>query len=99
MPYGYTGTMKTKPGHRDQVVAILLSSADGLRAAGCHLYTVGVSEAEPETIWVNEVWQSKEHHDASLRLPETQAAIGQAMPMLSGEFSQQELTVVGGLGL
>jgi quinol monooxygenase YgiN len=48
---------------------------------------------------VNEVWQSKEHHDASLHLPEARAAIGKAMPLLTGEFTQQELTVVGGLGL
>lgn len=53
MPYGYTGTMKTKPGHRDEVVAILLAGADGLRDAGCHLYTVGVSESQQDAIWVN----------------------------------------------
>lgn len=99
MPYGYNGTMKTKPGHRDEVVAILLAGADGLRDAGCHLYTVGVSASQGDTIWVNEVWRSKEHHDASLKLPGTRAAISAAMPMLTGEFTQQELTVVGGLGL
>jgi hypothetical protein len=32
-------------------------------------------------------------------LPETRAAIGRAMPMLTGEFTRQELTVVGGLGV
>ena len=36
-------------------------------------------------------------HDASLRLPWTQAAIGKAMPMLTGEFTGQELIVIGGL--
>ncbi|MEV6343092.1 putative quinol monooxygenase [Actinoplanes sp. NPDC051851] len=99
MAYGYIGSMKTKPGHRDDVVAILLSGADGLRAAGCHLYVVGVDEADDVTIWVSEVWESKEHHDASLRLPETRAAIGTAMPMLTGEFTSRETRVSGGLGL
>ncbi len=99
MPYGYIGSMKTKPGNRDDVVAILLSGADGLRAAGCQLYVVGVSATDDVTIWVSEVWQSKEHHDASLRLPETRAAIATAMPMLTGEFTSQETTVAGGLGL
>lgn len=97
--YGYHGTMKAKQGSRDAVVDILLSGADGLRAAGCQLYVVLVSEAEPDTLWVNEVWLSKDHHDASLRLPETRAAIAAAMPMLTGDFTGQELTVVGGLGL
>ena len=34
MPYGYVGSMRTHAGRRDEVIAILLSGADGLRAAG-----------------------------------------------------------------
>jgi quinol monooxygenase YgiN len=97
VPYGYLATMRTKAGRRDDVVQILLSGVDGLREVGCLLYLVGVSGTDPEVIWVNEVWQSKEHHDASLQLPQTRAAIARAMPMLTGEFTGQELTVVGGL--
>lgn len=97
MSYGYLGTMRTKAGHRDEVVQILVSGTEGLRAAGCRLYVVGVSADDPELIHVTEVWESKEHHDASLQLPETRAAIATAMPMLTGEFTSRELTVVGGL--
>jgi quinol monooxygenase YgiN len=99
MPYGYLGSMTTKPGHRDEVVKILLSGADGLRAAGCHLYVVGVAATDDVTIWVSEVWSSKEHHDASLQLPETRAAIARAMPILTGELTTQEYEVLGGLGV
>jgi quinol monooxygenase YgiN len=99
MSYGYLGSMKTKPGRRDEVVSILLSGLDGLREIGCDLYVVQVSETEPDTIWVSEVWQSKEHHKASLEVPETREAIAKAMPMLTGEFTGQETIVVGGLGL
>ena len=99
MSYGYIGSMKTHPGRRDEVVAILVGGADGLRPAGCHLYVVGVSPTDDVTIVVSEVWESKEHHDASLQLPETKAAIAAAMPMLTGEFTSQETTVVGGLGV
>jgi quinol monooxygenase YgiN len=95
--YGYLATMRTTAGHRDDVVKILLSGVDGLREVGCRLYVVGVSETDPDLIWVNEVWESKGHHAASLQLPETRAAIAQAMPMLTGEFTGQELTVAGGL--
>lgn len=98
MAYGYIGSMKTKPGHRDDVVAILLTGIDGLREVGCDVYLVGVSNVDDDTIWVTEVWQTKEHHDASLQLPATKAAISKAMPMLTGEFTSQELSVVGGLG-
>jgi quinol monooxygenase YgiN len=99
MSYGYLGTLTARYGHRDEVVAILLSGVDGLRVVGCELYVVGVSDVDRNVIWVTEVWQSKEHHEASLRLPETQAAIAAAMPLLTGEFTRQELTIVGGLGV
>lgn len=97
--YGYLATMRTKPGHRDDVVALLLGGEDGLRAAGCDLYVVSTSDDEPDMIWVNEVWPTKGQHDASLDLPETRAAIAAAMPMLTGEFTGRELTVAGGVGV
>jgi quinol monooxygenase YgiN len=99
MRYGYFGSMKAKPGQRDQVVKLLLRSAEGLSAAGCHHYVIGVSDDDEQTIWVNEVWDSKEAHDDSLRLPETRAVIAEAMPLLTGEFTSREITVLGGLGL
>ncbi|WP_432992495.1 putative quinol monooxygenase [Dactylosporangium sp. CA-233914] len=89
--------MRTKAGHRQDVVDILLSGVDGLRRVGCLLYVVGV--VDEDTISVYEVWQSKAAHDASLQLPETREAIARAMPMLTGEFSSQEITVLGGLGI
>ena len=91
--------MRTQPGKRDEVVAQLLRSLDGLPAAGCLSYVVSTCEDDPDLIWVTEVWESAEHHDASLRLPEVQAAIATTMPLLTGEFTRQELAVAGGLGL
>ena len=97
--YGRNGSMKVKPGHRDEVVAILMRGRAYLPAAGCLLYVISVSDHEPDTIWVHEVWESEERHQASLQLSETRAAIAEAMPMLTGEFTSQELRVVGGVGL
>ena len=99
MPYGYIGSMRVQDGHRDEVVGILLSGAESLRAAGCQLYAVCIDPADQNVIWVSEIWDSAEQHDASLQLPETRTAIGRAMPMLTGDFTRQELTVVGGLGV
>ncbi len=99
MQYGYIGSMRAKSGHRDHVVSILLSDVDGLRAAGCTIYIVSRAADDEDIIWVNEVWQSKQHHDESLQLPATKDAIARAMPMLTGEFTGQELRVAGGLGL
>jgi quinol monooxygenase YgiN len=99
MRFGYIGSMKVKPGHRAEVAAVLVGAADGLRAAGCVLYLVTESATDEDTIWVTEVWESKEHHDASLQMPEVAAAIGKVMPVLTGEFTQQQTNVLGGLGI
>ena len=98
MAYRYLASMKAKPGRREEVVAILLQTATALREAGCERYLVSVANADDVTIWVSERWRSKEAHDASLQLPEAQAAIERVRPMLTGEFTGQELTLRGGLG-
>ena len=97
--YGYVGSMRTKDGQRDAVIEILLSGAEGLRAAGCQVYAVCTAAGDDNVIWVTEVWDSAERHAASLELPQARAAIARAMPLLTGEFSRQELSVVGGLGV
>jgi quinol monooxygenase YgiN len=80
-------------------VALLLGGQEGLRAAGCELYAVGTAPGEPDLVRVQEIWLSKAHHDASLELPGTKAAIAAAMPMLTGELTGQEIDIVGGLGI
>lgn len=97
--YGYNGTMRTTAGNRDTVVDLLVSGANALRQAGCLLYVVSTTESDPDLIIVNEVWESREHHRDSLKLPAVQEAIAKARPMLTGEITSQETTVVGGLGL
>ena len=98
MAYAFAGTMRAKPGDRDAVVALLLRDQSALTQVGCRSYLVGVNEAAPDLVYVSEVWDSKQAHDESLRLPSVQAAIGEAMPLLTGEFANHEFTVVGGLG-
>lgn len=98
MAYGFVGTMQAKPDRRDYVVAILLRDQSALADIGCRAYIVGVNDDEPNLIYVTEVWESKQAHDDSLQLESVKAAIQEAMPMLTGEFSSQQFTIVGGLG-
>jgi len=97
--FGYLNAIKTRPGHREEVVAILLGAVEGLGEVGCRQYTVAVDPDDEVTIRVTEVWESEEAHRASLELPETKAAIARAMPLLSGEFETAATEVRGGLGL
>ena len=86
MPYGYIGSMKTQPGKREEVVAILLSGVDALQEVGCVQYTVAVSLDDDVTIWTSEVWGDKTRHDASLQLPTVKDAIERAMPLLTRSY-------------
>jgi len=99
--YGLHGHFKSKPGTREELAEILLKAAELMgKAQGCHLYLVSLDSAQSDTVWVTEIWDSKEDHDNSLTLPGVKELITQAMPLLDGMPQPgQKLTILGGLGL
>jgi quinol monooxygenase YgiN len=99
MRYSRFGKLVTRPGQRDAMVSILLRDVQALKAHGCELYVVHTSADHPDAVWVTEVWTSKEAHGASLKLSMVREAIAEAMPLLTGEFENIELSVAGGLEL
>jgi quinol monooxygenase YgiN len=80
--YGLIAKIKTIAGKRDEMVTILKESADGM--AGCLSYVVAKDAADEDTLWVTEVWDSAESHDASLSLPAVKNAIPRAKGLVSG---------------
>jgi len=94
--YGLTGKMLAKAGHRDEIVAVLLGTGS---MPGCRLYVVATDPADASAIWITEVWDTKAAHDASLQLPQVQAAIAQARPFIEGFGERFETVPVGGIGL
>ncbi|MFL5385151.1 MAG: putative quinol monooxygenase [Longimicrobiaceae bacterium] len=97
--YGLIGKMIAVAGQRDALIAILLESA-GLEAMpGCISYIVATDPADANAIWITEVWDSKESHDASLTLPSVRQAITRARPMIAGFGESVVTTPVGGYGL
>ncbi len=95
MTFANVGTLGAAPGRRDELVAHLTSPKPGLVDAGCLLYEVGVSDDEPDTVFVAELWTSAEAHRASLELLEVQQAIAAARPLLSGQFGGFAFNVIG----
>ena len=95
--YGLIGKMKTAPGQRDAVIAILLEGTTGM--PGCRSYIVARDPAEADAIWITEVWDSAELHRASLTLPSVQDAIARARPHITGFGERFETEPVGGFGL
>lgn len=95
MTFVNAGTLGALAGRRDELVRHLTRRNDALSEVGCRLYEVGVSDDQPDTAFVVEVWDSADAHRASLQLPEVQAAIADARPLLSGEFGGFRFEVVG----
>ena len=70
--YGLIGKVTTTPGKRDVLAAILLSGTG--RLPGCLSYVVAADPADPDALWITEVWEDAESHRASLALPAVQQA-------------------------
>ena len=95
--YGLIGKLNATPGQRDALAALILGASSSM--AGCLSYVVAYDAADPEGIWVTEVWDSKASHEASLKLPQVQAAIAKGRPLMAGFSNQVETAPVGGHGL
>ena len=95
--YGLIGKMTTVAGQRDALIAILLEGTSGM--PGCLSYIVACDLADPNAIWITEVWDSKASHDASLSLPGVREAIARGRPLIAGFGDRIETTPVGGQGL
>lgn len=91
--YGLIGKMHAVPGQRDALIAILLEGVSGM--PGCLSYVVARDPADQDSIWVTEVWESQEHHTASLSLPAVQQAIAKGRPLIAS-FSDAVVTEPAG---
>src|SRR3546814_2612899 len=69
--FGLLGQMMAQRGQRAALVAILAEGTSEM--PGNIAYLVGEDSANPDAIWIVELWDSKEAHTASLPLT---AAIG-----------------------
>lgn len=95
--YGLIGKMKAVPGQRDALIALMLEGTTAM--PGCLSYIVARDVTDSDLIWVTEAWDSAESHKNSLALPDVQATIAQAMPLIAGFEPGTETEPVGGVGL
>ncbi|WP_299442995.1 putative quinol monooxygenase [uncultured Phycicoccus sp.] len=95
MTFVNVGTLGSVTGKRDLLVEILTRRSADLESAGCLLYEVGVSDDQPDTVFVAELWTSAAAHGRSLQLDSVQAAIAEARPLLSGDMGGFRFEVVG----
>ncbi|NWK98099.1 antibiotic biosynthesis monooxygenase [Sphingobium lactosutens] len=93
--YGLIGQMLSAPGKRDELVGYLRAATGAM--PGCLSYIVALDTANPDAIWITEVWDSRESHAASLKLPAVRAAIAKAKPIIAGFPQHFETVPVAGV--
>ena len=95
--YGLIGKINAVQGQRDALVSILMQGMQDL--PGCLSYIVAQDPADPNGIWITEVWDSQASHQASLKLPSVQTAISAGRPLIAGFGERYETQPIGGIGL
>ncbi|HWK68500.1 MAG TPA: putative quinol monooxygenase [Rhizobiaceae bacterium] len=95
--FGLIAKMRAHPGKRDALIALLLKGTDAM--PGCLNYIVAKDPADPDAIWISEVWDEEASHKASLSMPAVQATIAEARPLIAGFDSSVRTEPVGGVGI
>ena len=95
--YGLIGKMTAVEGKRDDLIKILLDGVSGM--PGCLSYIVAKDPTDANAIWITEVWESKQSHDASLNLTSVKDAIKKGRPLIAGFSDSHTTEPVGGHGL
>jgi len=99
--YGLHGKFKVSTGNAEKLANILIKASDLVSTSkSCKLYVVSMDSTDENSVWVTEIWDSKEDHDNSLNVEGVRELIGQAMPLLDGKPEMgQVLDVLGGVGV
>lgn len=90
--YGLIGQMIARPGKRAELVAILGEGTGAM--PGNMVYLIGEDSANPDAIWIVELWETKAAHAASLQLPAVQEAIKKGRPLIAGFGTRAEFKPV-----
>ena len=94
--FGLFSKITTVAGKRDELIPILSGNGKEVpEMKGCELYIVNISPTEPNTVWVMEVWESREAHAASLNLESVREAIKRGRPLIAA-MEGVEMQPVGG---
>jgi quinol monooxygenase YgiN len=84
--YLLNGKLTAKQGYREELANILIDASKLMATTkGCHLYAVALDEEDLHSVYITEIWDSKEDHDNSLNVEGVRELIMKAMPILDGQ--------------
>ncbi|WP_375582696.1 putative quinol monooxygenase [Cyclobacterium xiamenense] len=99
--YLLNGKLTAKQGQQGELAKILIEASRIVSTAkGCRLYVIGRAPDDRCSVYITEIWDSKEDHDQSLKVEGVRELIAKAMPLLDGPPAKgQELEILGGAGI
>ncbi len=90
-----------RPGAADELAALLVRVADGLRdTPSCVSWIVARNSAHPDEVWVQELWASEAAAEAALAATPSGEGPRPAdvMALCAGAPTRFDLTPIGGVG-
>lgn len=99
--YLLNGKLTARQGQRDELASILIEASKLVATAqGCSLYVIGLDKSDNDSVFITEIWDTKEDHDNSLKVAGVRELIMKAMPLLDGQPTKgQEIDIIGGTGI
>lgn len=95
--HGLIGKMVARPGSRDALAAIILSGTGDM--PGCLSYVVAKDPRDADALWITEVWDTADSHQASRSLPSVRDTIARAQPLIASFGDGVTSEPIGGVGL
>lgn len=92
--HGIVNRFVTHPGQRDALAAAMTSAGDPM--PGCHSFTLMRDLADPDVLWLVEVWESKAHWEASLKQPGVGESLDAADRLVKDWGKPVETEVIAG---
>ncbi len=92
------GKSKAKPGRGGELARMLLDAAERMSSEpACELYLVNRQADDPDTVWVTELWRSREDLDRVIAGLRGSADVAAVMEIVD-DFEVIELELLGGVG-
>lgn len=78
--HGLIVRIAARPGRREEVAALMVS---GGAPPGCRSFVVAKDPADPDALWITEVWDSEQAWKASFDRPEVKASLDRMVPLVA----------------
>lgn len=87
--YAQWTTLTASPGQRDELAGQALEMAELARSSpGCETFAVCVSPSQPTVVWLFELFETRQSHDALAALEQTSEIAHRTMTLLAGPPEQ-----------